>query len=246
MPPVGGSVRPRAQQRAGSITMFSAHYYLATALPALGEPGTAPPLSLVELRAATAESRAAPLIDAILLSDDLRQRQAVLAGELTEAVPAVLEPAQATGQAPLPAALMPAEGSESLPASDDLLWETYWYYSASVARRRGSAFLRAWVSLEVALRNAVAEARARSFAQRAAVHVVAAELGEHEQLVELGVAAWAGAPDPLTGLRSLLRTRWEWVTREEPRFTFSDDELAAYAVKLLVLRNWRRTMEGAA
>jgi hypothetical protein len=203
-------------------------------------------MSPPDLRVIVSDSSAAPLVDVILLSDDLRQRQAIVAGELAHAVAAVLEPAQIAGQATLPDFLTREETGEALSPSVDRLWGNYWHHAAAVARRRGSTFLRGWVGLEVALRNGVAVARARSFSQPAAAHLVAPELGENEQLIELGIAGWAGAADPLAGLRSLLRTRWEWATREEPSFSFSDDELAAYAVKLLLLRDWRRTMGVAA
>ncbi len=226
--------------------MSSAHYFLATSLPPLGDLGTAPPLSLSDLWSAVAGSSAAPLVHAILLADDLRQWQAVDAGELTDAAPAVLEPGQILGQVPLPSFLGAPERTEPSRVSGYLLWEAYWHHAATVARQPGSAFLRAWIGLEVALGNALAAARARSFAHPAGAHVVAPELGQDEPAIELGVAAWAGAPDPLTALRSLLRTRWDWVTQHEPSFSFSDDELAAYAVKLTLLRDWRRTMGVAA
>ncbi len=221
---------------------FGANYYLLTSLPALAEPGAAPAMSPVELRARASGSSAAPLVDVILLADDVRQRQAVLAGELTDVEPAVLMSDQITGRAPLPASLGFTDHTAEQPLSDDLVWEDYWHHAALVARRRRSAFLSAWVRVEIALRNGLAGARARSLEQSGEPHRVALGLGRIEPMVERAVAAWASAPDPLAGWRSLLRIRWEWATARESAFTFSPDEVAAYAVKLVLVRDWRRTM----
>ncbi len=223
-----------------------ASYYLLTALPILAEPGALPPVSPRELRARAAGAPAAPLIDVILLEDDLRQRQGVLEGELADAEPAVLTLDQVRGDAPLPATLTVSMGHhpEDLPA--DRVWEAYWHHAARVARRGRSRFLGAWVRVEVGLRNALAAARAASLGRASEPHEVAVELGGEEAVVEQRLAAWAAATDPLAGWRALLRARWEWATREERSFSFSQDEAAAYAVKLLVLRDWRRTMGVAA
>jgi hypothetical protein len=223
-----------------------ANYYLLTSLPPLDELGTPPPLSAAELRARAAHSNAAPIVDVILLADDLRQRQALLAGELSEVEGAVLTPGQMAGEEPLPDALPVAEVPPPPRLADDLVWEAYWRHAARVARRHRSRFLRGWVRVEVALRNGLTAARARALGESAEGREVTPELGGSEGVVEDGVAAWTGADDPLTGWRSLLTTRWQWTTSEERRFSFSGDEVAAYAVKLLLLRDWHRTMGEAA
>ena len=223
-----------------------ANYYLLTSLPPLEEPGTRPPLSTAQLRERAAHSNAAPLVDVVLLSDDLRQRQALLAGELSDVEGAVLTSGQMTGDEPLPHPLAVAEAPQPPLLADDLVWDAYWRHAARVARRRHSRFLGGWVRVEVALRNRLVAGRARALGESVEGREVAPELGGADGVVEDGVAAWMGADDPLTGWRSLLMTRWRWTTSEERRFSFSRDEVAAYAVKLLLLRDWHRTMRDAA
>ena len=71
------------------------NYYRISALPALGDLGSEPPLSLAALREHVSDRPAARvLVDALLLFDDLRQREAFLAGELKEVSPVVLTPAE--------------------------------------------------------------------------------------------------------------------------------------------------------
>lgn len=225
---------------------FGANYYLLTSLPTLARPGVAPPVSPGELRTRVADSDAAPLVDVVLLSDDLRQRQAVLAGEPLHAEGAVLTPDQLAGKAPLPGPL-DVEATDTpgrLPA--DLVWEAYWHHAMAVARRRRSRFLGAWARLEVALRNGVAAARADALGAPAERHLVAPDLAANEAMVARAVAAWSDAADPLKGWRSLVYARWSWAVKEEPRFSFDKDEVTAYAVKILLLRDWRRTMGAAA
>jgi hypothetical protein len=222
-----------------------ANYYLLTSLPPLDEPGAPPPLSAAELRAHAAHSNAAPLVDVVLLADDLRQRQALLAGELSDVGGAVLTSGQISGEQPLPGPLAVAEAPPRPRLADDLLWEAYWRHAARVAQRHHSRFLGGWVRVEVALRNSLAVARAQALGESAEGREVAPELGGGEVVVQEGVTAWTGADDPLAGWRSLLLARWRWTTSEERRFSFSRDEVAAYAVKLLLLRDWHRTMGAA-
>jgi hypothetical protein len=226
--------------------IFGANYYLLTSLPTLERPGVAPPVSPGELRTRVADSDAAPLVDVVLLSDDLRQRQALLAGEPLHAEGAVLTSDQLAGRAPLPGPLdvEATDPSGSLP--DDLVWEAFWRHAVAVARRRRSRFLGAWARLEVTLRNGVAAARAEALGEPSERHLVAQDLVTTEAMVDRAVAAWSDAADPLKGWRSLVYARWDWAVREEPRFSFDKDEVTAYAVKLLLLRDWRRTMGAAA
>ena len=41
-------------------------------------------------------------------------------------------------------------------------------------------------------------------------------------------------------LEALDRARWDWVTEREAWYSFSDDEVAAYAAKIIILHRWRR------
>ncbi|MCG6954512.1 MAG: hypothetical protein LJF04_00845, partial [Gemmatimonadetes bacterium] len=121
-----------------------ANYWLLTSLPTLDGPDTPPPFSPVELRARAAGSDGARLVDVILLSEDLRQRQAIQAGEPVHSEAAVLTPAQLSGNDPLPASLRPAEPIPVGALPEELVWQAYWAYAAAVARRRRSRFLGAW------------------------------------------------------------------------------------------------------
>jgi hypothetical protein len=215
------------------------HYYLATALPALGELGSHPPLRLDELAERLAGTSAAPLAEAILLEEDLIQREACLAGELAEPRPVVLTADQVRGRAALPSPL--GDGPEaSTAAGGDALWAAYWHHVAAVAEARRSAFLAAWVGAEVALRNTLAAARARALGLDASRYLVAPDLGAPRPREDDLVARWAAAPNPLAGLQLILRSRWAWLAENEPWFSFSDDELAAYTARLALLHRWYR------
>ena len=54
------------------------------------------------------------------------------------------------------------------------------------------------------------------------------------------MSEWASAATPLAGLKVLDLARWDWLKRHGAYFTFGDDELAAYAAKLMLLGRWNR------
>ena len=74
---------------------------MLAALPALEDLGSAPPLSLVALRQHLGDSRASELVEAVLLADDLLQRDAFIAGEDQSVAPSVLSDEQVRGKEPL-------------------------------------------------------------------------------------------------------------------------------------------------
>ncbi len=223
--------------------MSGRHHYLLSSLPHLGEPGSRPPLSSGELLERVVESDGPrELVQVILLADDLLQREAALAGELDaeHAAPAVLTPAQARGEEPLPAGLAPEAPEAPRAVEADVTWVAYFRQAATTAERRQSAFLASWVAYEVALRNALAAARAKALGLEAQDYLVAPELAADEDEGAATVAEWAGASDPLAGLRVLDRSRWRWLTEHEGWFSFADDEVAAYAARLALLHRWHR------
>ena len=225
--------------------MAGDNYYLMTALPALGEMGSPPPFSAAELLAhVQPNSGAAELVEAVLLSDDLIQREAFLAGEIEQVSPAVLTVAQTRNEQPLPEFLLPVSDLDESHAglAVDTLWASYYHYAASVAGRRSSRFLTEWLGYEVALRNALAVARAKALDMDGAGCTVAVELaGEYD--FSMLLAEWAAASNPLAGLRVLDGARWRWLTENDAWFTFADDELVVYAVKLMLLFRWKRLTE---
>ena len=217
-------------------------YYYITSLPQLGELGSVPPMTgkdMLERLAGAGKARSA--VEAAFLSDDLLQREALLAGELQDAETAVLTLAQSHDDEPLPEYLVPAKMPVARRAAADLMWEGYFRYSAHAAVATGNALLAAWVAYEVALRNAVAEHRARDLDLAPEDYVVAADLADREEDFRQVLSEWASAPDPLAGMRLLDRARWAWITQRDRWYGFEAEELVAYAAKLILLTRWRRT-----
>ena len=221
--------------------MAGQNYYLITSLPPLGALGSVPPIRLSDLLEHLRDSPAprAP-VEAVLLGDDLLQRQSYLAGEIEQVSPAVLTIQQARDEEPLPSSLSRPAEQTPVVAAEDATWAAYFRWMAAVARRSRNAFLAAWTGHEVALRNAVAAARARALELEPEPYLVAVELGQTDQGFDVLVGEWAGAADPLAGLRVLDRARWTWLNEHDAWFSFADDELAAYATKLMLLHRWHR------
>jgi len=221
--------------------MAEANYYLITALPTLGEPPSAPPLGPIDLlehlRDSVGPSR---LVETIFLGDDLLQREAYLAGEIKQVSPAVLTVGQIQDDEPLPVYLVGGEEESPTRIAADVVWAAYFRHAADVARQQGSGFLAAWIRYEVALRNALAEARAKALNLEPADYLVAVELTDDEEDFTALVGEWAAAADPLAGMKVLDEARWEWLTAHDAWFSFADDELAAYAAKLMLLIRWNR------
>jgi hypothetical protein len=241
----------------------AARYYdHLTLLPALGEPGAPPPITVAALVAHVAGTAAEELVAAVLLEDDLHLRAACLASPIAVTAraaapvdtvaepglvdarlaahdgPAVLTPGQVEGRDPLPYPLSVADDHQMVPG--DGVWAAYYRHAAATAQRLDSSFLGAWVVAEVGLRNALATARARTLGLDPGRYLVVPELGGGAW--DEVVAAWAAAPDPLAGWQVLLRARWRWLRDHDGWFTFSADELAAYAAGLMLLRRWQRVL----
>ena len=227
--------------------MAPRHYYLVAALPSLGELGTAPPWTAADLLAHVDQvGGPTEVVAALLLGDDLLQRDALLAGEIGEARTAVLTPEQAAGQAPLPGSLAVEPGAEPVRHAGDAVWLAWFRHAADVGRRRGSRFLEAWVAHEVALRNALAAARAKALGLDPADYLVATELAAAGVDFTDVIAEWAAAPDPLAGQRILDQARWQWLNEHEAWFSFGADEVAVFAAKLMLIDRWHRVGAAAA
>jgi len=217
------------------------HHYLLAFLPHLGELGAAAPLTPVDLLAHVTESGGPrALVEALLLGDDLMQRESLLAGETDQADPAVLTADQVRGEQPLPPALVEAEPPATPRVATDAVWGAYFHHAARVARRRRSRFLGAWVGVEVAMRNALTEARAKALGLEAGQYLVAEELADRDANFGAVLTAWSAAENPLAALRVVNRSQWEWMSEHDGWFTFGDDEVAGYAAKLMLLARWHR------
>jgi hypothetical protein len=90
------------------------------------------------------------------------------------------------------------------------------------------------------LRNALVTMRSKRLGLEAADYLVAKDLSTLEGDFEAGLAEWASAPTPLVGQQVLLRARWTWLYAHDAWFSFRDDELAAYAIRLMLLQQWSR------
>ena len=219
------------------------NYFLLSALPGLGELGSDPPIGRAELLALLDEApRPRAQAEAIFLADDLLAREAALAGQVEAPEPLVLTAEQVRGDEPLPAWLAGAEAEPAAPAEGrlavDAVWAAYFRHLAGVAGV--GRFVPAWIALEAGLRNALAAARAKALsldAHRYVVEVPGALPAEEFTDV---LAEWSAARTPLAGLRALDAARWQWLVEHDGWFTFADDELAAYAAKLMLLHRWRR------
>jgi len=214
------------------------YYYLLTSLPTLPALGDAPPIGLSDLgQMARAEAAAGDVVDALLLDYDLLLREAALAGEIEAPRPAVLTAEQMGEQAPLPDFLQ-AEPAHRLRIPADAVWEAYYRHADRLGRRRHCRFLVEWVATEVALRNALVDARAEMLQLDGEPYRVAADLAAADESVGAAARAFTEAPDPLTGLRRLDEARWRWVEQRDAYYSFGIDELAAYARKLVLLTRW--------
>jgi len=227
--------------------MPAANYYLLSALPPIGEMGSDPPMTaaaFLEHVAPAGKCRAEA--EAIFLGEDLRQREALLAGETDEAAPAVLSAAQLRDAEPLPGFLA-AGGQDDGPAPGalavDAVWGAYFRRVSELARR--SAFLAAWAAYEVGLRNALAVARAKALDLDAQRYLVEPQLGLPAEDFAGVLGEWSAAATPLAGLGVLDAARWRWLVAHDAWFSFADDELAAYAAKLMLLHRWKRIRQAA-
>lgn len=229
--------------------MKGANFYLLSALPVPGPFGSPPPLTKENLLAMV-ETCDGPLdlVRTLLLADDLMEREAILAGEIpTEEARLMLLPLPETlDEDPLAPFLVQdahetaEEAGGRIPV--DRIWTRFFHFAMETARGQRSRFLRNWATFEVGLRNAVARSRAQTLGLDPMPYLVAPELGD-DAWVGPALEAWAGADHPLAALAALDRARWDWVLEQEPWFSFSDDELAGYTVKILILERWRRIQE---
>jgi len=210
------------------------NYYILTSLPVLEESGR-PAISPKELWDKI-EMCGGPvdLIEAILLGDDLINMQAVLCEEIEDADFTILTSAQVKGEEPMPDFLRTSEEpARKVPV--DSLWKNYFKHTAKTAVSCGSGFLKKWVNFEVSLRNTLVIERAKKLGFESFDFVVSQELSDDEYDFDSLVNDWSAASNPLSGLEVLDRARMQWVIENDRWFSFSDDELAAYTWKLLLI-----------
>ncbi len=219
--------------------MSNRYYFILTSLPEIPDLGESPPMGLRDFRTLAAdEASAAEMVDAVLLEQDLMQREAVLAGEVERVEGIVLTDAQVTGDEPLPDYLSAAPDRQYKIAID-AAWERYYRYVHDLGSARHSRFLREWTGFEVALRNALAEARASKLGLDGHDYLVAEDIASENESADDTVSAWSDAPEPLTAMKLLDRRRQEWLDENSQYFTFAVDELLAYARRLVLVNRWQ-------
>ena len=226
-------------------------FYLLCFLPDLKGFGSPPPIGKQDLLAVVTESEGpAEVVQALLLSDDLLQRESVLAGETEpeHADPAVLSFAQPESETTLPDFLTsePEYGNGHLSGSiaADPIWRKYFLHTSEIAGLTHSHFLQAWVGFEVGLRNALVKGRAAALELDPEPYMVLQDLGDPEIVFTDILAEWSAASNPAEALEALDRARWKWLSENEPWYSFSDDEVAAYTAKLMILQRWQRIAGG--
>ena len=210
--------------------------------------GSVPPMSKRDFLEQVIDSNGpVETVEALLLSDDLTQYQALLAGEIEQdrADLAVLSVDKAEGESVLPDFLLPEEGAdeqEDARASVDAIWSRYFRHAAAVAKRKGGGFLRGWIGFEVGLRNALATTRAHILELDAEAYLVAPDLGDRDIDYTHAISTWSAAADPLAGQEALDKIRWDWLEENGGWYSFSAREVEVYAAKLVLLHHWRRIL----
>ena len=228
------------------------HEYLLSFLPSLEPIGSIPPMSKSDLLAYVADSKGpVRTVEMLLLSDDLMQYQALLAEEADKdrIDLAVLSLDKAEDEEVLPDYLLPEKAAEGIEEekenerlSFDRIWTRYFHHAASVAKRSGSRFLKAWVRFEVGLRNALVTARSRTLELDPADYLVAPELADKGADYSQIISAWSAASDPLKATDVLDKARWDWLEEHGGWYSFADCEIEVYAAKLMLLHRWRRIL----
>jgi hypothetical protein len=225
--------------------MATGNFFYITALPNLGELGEKPSIKPAEVLSFLSDQPVLRSIASIVfLQDDLLQREAFLAGEEKAVDPVVLTIGQVQNQEPLPEELAEVSEEEAGRAiSADTTWERYFHLAAKMAGKTRNEFLARWVRHEVSLRNAIVIERSKRLGLDPSRYVVATDLGETGEDFRGVIAEWSAASTPLAGHRVLTLARWQWLKENDSWFTFENDELAAYAAKLMLLHQWHRLIE---
>jgi len=222
--------------------------YLLSVLPALEPIGSVPPMSKSDfLEQVSGANGPVRTVEMILLCDDLIQYQAFLAEEIEkdQVDLAILSVDKSENDPALPDFLLPeevTEEQENRRLSTEAVWSRYFHYTASVAKRQRSSFLKAWIGFEVGLRNALAAARAHSLQLDPTAYIVASELADTDTDYSAIISAWSAASNPLAALEVLDKSKWDWLEEHGQWYSFTAVEIEVYAARLVLLHHWRRIL----
>ena len=222
--------------------------YLLSSLPSLEPIGSIPPMSKSEFFAHVASSKGpVNTVEMILLYDDLSQYEALSSksNPAEELDFAVLNIENAESEPVLPAFLLAeneTENKENRRLAVDGIWNRYFRYAAQVAKSSNSGFLKAWVGFEVGLRNALAAARAQTLGLDPETYLVCPELTDTNIDYSTIISAWSAVHNPLSATETLDKARWDWLEVNGNWYSCSNDEIEAYAAKLILLHHWRRIL----
>lgn len=221
--------------------MTAENFYILSALPGLVDMAVAPsirPRQLLEMTESNPPAQEA--VACIFLSDDLIARQSFLSGEITEVDPIVLSDAQMRNEAPLPSYLVHRDDDITFRIPDDVLWDNFFHHTEGIAAKTGNVFLKDWVGFEVSLRNQLAVARAKALNLESQNYLVATQLQDGRHDFSHILSEWSAAATPLAGQNVLDQGRWNWLGEHDQWFSFSNEELAAYAAKLILVNRQQR------
>lgn len=214
-----------------------------TSLPRLSFFGEPPPLSLFELKDLVEEDpEAKQLVETLFLEHDLMKRQGALRGETEESTPLVLSERQIMGQDDLPEFL---HAEDTAGMDSDAIWGAYFLHMRDMGRSLKCPFLELWAGFEVSLKNMLSYEREKLLSVPLEDFFVAESLADHSDLVDSAISRWAGAENPLEAEKELDLVRWEKLQEIGGWFSFSLDEIGAYARGLLLLHRWANMDDGS-
>ena len=216
--------------------------YLLSRLPSLPGIGERPPISLGDFtELVTVSHRTRQVVDAIFLERDLLIRQGILADQSHLVEPLVLTEKQILGEVDLPRFLQP-EGKSG--RDDDSIWGSYYRYVWELGKSISCEFLHSWAGFEVGLRNTISHERVKKLNLAPDEYLVADSIADYSDWVDMALDRWNSAKDPYSAAWELDRVRWDKLTQLSGWFSFSLDEIAAYARGLLMLHRWHEHGEG--
>ena len=230
------------------MNVINRYDYLLSILPGLEPIGSIPPMSKNEfLSIVSGANGPIKTVQAILLSDDLVQYEALLSQETDKdnIDIAVLPFEKAENTPVLPDFLLPQDSTDenqSKHLSVDGIWTRYFNHALIIAKRNHSKFLKAWIGFEVGLRNAIAATRAQTLSLDPEAYLVTPELADSGFDYSSIISSWSAAHNPLMAIEIIDKARWDWLEQNGNWYSFDKDEIEVYSAKLMILHHWRRIL----